>query len=276
VIAKGAITKRANDERLPAATIERDYVLGHLCADIGASGDSRLAFKGGTLLRLCYFADYRYSADLDFSAVDGLSTVDAVAAVAQAAEACRRRVEFPVLEVSSADGGLAAVSYVGPLGSKSRTIKLDISDDELVETHSRLSIKRRWPDIPEDAGIEGYALDEVAAEKLRCIAERQQCRDLFDMNELLDGNHVDALEAWELYLRKAAHDVVRGRQRTSSREWSTTFERRLESYKRLWDDELGEYLTVDVPHFGEVERRTRKFLSPVLAAAPAHADTADA
>jgi predicted nucleotidyltransferase component of viral defense system len=276
VIAKGAITKRANDERLPAATIERDYVLGHLCADIGAGGDSRLVFKGGTLLRLCYIADYRYSADLDFSAVDGLSTADAVAAVAQAAEACRRRVEFPVLEVSTADGGLAAVSYVGPLGSKSRTIKLDISDDELVETHRWLSIKRRWPDIPEDAGIEGYALDEVAAEKLRCIAERQQCRDLFDMHELLDGNHVDALEAWELYLRKAAHDVVRGRQRTSPREWSTTFERRMESYKRLWDDELGEYLTVDVPHFGEVERRTRKFLSPVLAAARAHADTADA
>jgi uncharacterized protein len=129
VIAKGAVTQRANDERLPAATIERDYVLGQLCADIGVSGDSRLVFKGGTLLRLCYFADYRYSADLDFSAVDGLSTADAVA---RAAEACRRRVEFPVLEVSSADGGPAAVSYVGPLGSKPRTIKLDISDDELV------------------------------------------------------------------------------------------------------------------------------------------------
>lgn len=276
MIAKGAVTQRANDECLPAATIERDYVLGQLCADIGASGDSRLVFKGGTLLRLCYFADYRYSADLDFSAVDGLSTADAVAGVARAAEACRRRVEFPVLEVSSADGGPAAVSYVGPLGSKPRTIKLDISDDELVETHRRLSIERRWPDIPEDAGIEGYALDEVAAEKLRCVAERQQCRDLFDMHELLDGNHVDALEAWELYLRKAAHDVVRGRQRTSPRDWSTTFDHRLESYKRLWDDELAEYLTIDVPHFADVERRTRKLLAPVVAAARAHADAADA
>jgi hypothetical protein len=108
----------------------------------------------------------------------------------------------------------------------------------------RLLQLHRWPDIPEDAGIEGYALDEVTAEKLRCIAERQQCRDLFDMHELLDGNHVDALEAWELYLRKAAHDVARGRQRTSPREWSTTFSRRMESYKRLWDEELGEYLTI--------------------------------
>ena len=73
MISKGAITKRANEERLPAQTIERDYVLANLCADIGAIGDPRFVFKGGTLLRLCYFEPYRYSADLDFSAVDGLS-----------------------------------------------------------------------------------------------------------------------------------------------------------------------------------------------------------
>jgi len=74
MIAKGVITQRANDERLPAQTIERDYVLAHVCTDIGSVGDPRLVFKGGTLLRLCYFADYRYSADLDFSAIDGLSS----------------------------------------------------------------------------------------------------------------------------------------------------------------------------------------------------------
>lgn len=277
MIAKGAITKRANEEQLSASAIERDYVLAQLCVDIGARQDPRLVFKGGTLLRLCYFADYRYSADLDFSAVDGLSTADAVAAVAEAAEACRHRVEFPLLEVAAVDGGIASVAYVGPLGSaKPRPIKLDISDDELVETHSRVSIERRWPDIPEGAGIEGYALDEVAAEKLRCIAERQQCRDLFDMHELLDGGHVDPLEAWELYLRKSAHDIVRGKQRTSPRQWAATFDRRLQSYKRLWDDELSEYLTVGVPHFGDVERRTRKLLAPVLDAARAHAGDARA
>jgi len=46
MIAKGVITQRANDERLPAQTIERDYVLAHVCTDIGAVGDPRLVFKG--------------------------------------------------------------------------------------------------------------------------------------------------------------------------------------------------------------------------------------
>jgi predicted nucleotidyltransferase component of viral defense system len=269
MIAKGVITQRANDERLPAQTIERDYILAHLCADIGAAGDSRLVFKGGTLLRLCYFEGYRYSADLDFSAIDGLTTAGAVSAVAAAAGACRARLELPTLELSHGDSGTAWVTYVGPLGSRPRTIKLDISDTELVEGHRRLAMQSRWPDFPDGSTIEGYVLDEVCAEKLRCIAERLQCRDLYDLHELLDGGYVDPLEAWHLYLRKAANDGLRGRQRTPPQEWALTFERRMTAYRHRWDEELGDYLSVDIPMFGDVERRSRRHLAPALAAARA-------
>jgi hypothetical protein len=116
VIGRGLITQRANDEQFPAQTIERDYVLANVCADVGVLGDPRLVFNGGTLLRLCYFPDYRYSADLDFSAIDGLTAADAIAVVATAVDACRQRIELPVLEVSDTDDGAAWISYVGPLG----------------------------------------------------------------------------------------------------------------------------------------------------------------
>ena len=54
--------------RIPEAIIERDYVLawfwtgraGHPLREI-------LAFKGGTALRRCWFEDYRFSEDLDFT-----------------------------------------------------------------------------------------------------------------------------------------------------------------------------------------------------------------
>lgn len=272
MIAKGAITQRANVERLPAQTIERDYVLAHLCADIGAAGQARLVFKGGTLLRLCYFADYRYSADLDFSAVDGLSIRDAIAVVAAAATTCRERIELPVLEVVDGEGGTAWVTYVGPFGAKPRRIKLDISDTELVESRRRVALLSRWPDLPDDSAIDGYTLDEVGAEKVRCIAERLQCRDLYDMHELLDGGHIDPLEACHLYLRKAENDQVRGRQRTPPAEWSAIFERRMTAYRGRWDGELGDYLSVAVPPFADVERRSRRYLSPLLGAARSLAD----
>lgn len=151
MIAKGLITQRANDEQLPAQTIERDYILANVCADIGAMADPRLVFKGGTLLRLCYFDEYRYSADLDFSAVDGMTVAEAMAAVAAAVGARRRRTETPLLEVSGEDGHTAWISYVGPLGAKPRTIKLDVSDDELVEGHQALPLQQRWPDLPSSA-----------------------------------------------------------------------------------------------------------------------------
>ena len=268
MISTGTITKRANEEQLPAQTIERDYVLAHLCAAIGAIGDPRLVFKGGTLLRLCYFDPFRYSADLDFSAIDGLPRSEATATIAAAATACRERTGMPALEVVAGDRETAWVTYVGPLASRPRTLKLDISDTELVEPHARMALTARWADLPADAAIEGYTPDEVGAEKLRCIAERLQCRDLYDLSELLDSQKVEALEAWELYLRKAGNDVARGRQRTAPREWAAAFDRRMGAYRDRWSQELGDYLT-DIPAFGDIERRSRRHLAGVLAAARA-------
>ena len=132
MISKGLITQRANDERLPAHPVERDYILAQLVAEIGAAGNERLVFKGGTLLRLCYFADYRYSADLDFSATNGLTAAEALSIVGTAIAACRARLELPVLELAEQNGAPPWITYVGPLGAKPRKLKLDISDDELV------------------------------------------------------------------------------------------------------------------------------------------------
>ena len=267
MIPRGFITKRANQERMPAQTIERDYVLTHLCAEMGALHDPRLIFKGGTLLRLCYFEPYRYSADLDFSAIDGLSRAAALATIAEAVTACRRRLELPTLDLSTDDGITAWLTYVGPLASHPRRLKLDISDTELVEAHRRVALRARWPDMPEAAAIEGYTLDEVGAEKLRCIAERAQCRDLHDLHELLDGGHVEPLEAWELYLRKTANDLAHGKQRTPPREWAGAFARRLDTYRRGWDGELREYIPGEIPSFEGIERRIKRRLGPVIAAA---------
>ena len=68
---RAQITQQAARDGVPAPTVERDYVLAHIIAALGALDDGHgLVFKGGTALRLCYFEDYRYSADLDFSVVE--------------------------------------------------------------------------------------------------------------------------------------------------------------------------------------------------------------
>ena len=54
---------------LPWEVIERDYMLSWMLAGIAANAilKDALAFKGGTALKKCYFGEYRFSEDLDFT-----------------------------------------------------------------------------------------------------------------------------------------------------------------------------------------------------------------
>ena len=52
--------------RVPETVLERDYCLSWLLVGLSRSPlRERLAFKGGTALKKCYFTDYRFSEDLD-------------------------------------------------------------------------------------------------------------------------------------------------------------------------------------------------------------------
>ena len=65
---------------LPWQVLERDYLLSWVLAGIGQVDSLRgtLVFKGGTALKKCYFGDYRFSDDLDFSGLEGVPTGEAM------------------------------------------------------------------------------------------------------------------------------------------------------------------------------------------------------
>jgi predicted nucleotidyltransferase component of viral defense system len=54
------------------SVIDKDWVLGHFIAAMYAVTEIKenLIFKGGTCLRKCWFPDYRFSEDLDFTSID--------------------------------------------------------------------------------------------------------------------------------------------------------------------------------------------------------------
>ena len=58
--------------------LERDYLLSWVLAGIGTVPELRetLVFKGGTALKKCYFGDYRFSEDLDFTGWEGVPAGD--------------------------------------------------------------------------------------------------------------------------------------------------------------------------------------------------------
>ena len=175
-------------------------MLAHNMAGLcGLGNDHGLVFEGGTALRLCYFEHYRYSADLDFSVVDG----DLAAAYATI-EAALAAVTGSVDALTLTNDRPCRIGYQGPLG-RPRSLKLDIAADELVLNVDAIGLLPRWPDLPRTDEIPVYPFAEIAGEKLRCIMQRMQCRDLFDLWLLFEDAGVDPLDACETFRSKAEH-----------------------------------------------------------------------
>jgi uncharacterized protein len=254
VIPRSQLTKIADAHGVDAKTVERDYVLTHIIAAVGRhSADEGLVFKGGTALRLCYFEDYRYSADLDFSLVAGAERQSTLEAIEQALASVVEQIELPSLALAANGEG---VEYEGPLG-RPRSVKLDIAADELVEDTTSRPLITRYGD--QSVGeIHAYTLKEIAAEKLRCVIQRLQARDLFDLNELLGLSEIDLEELWPSFERKTRHkdfDPSKFRER---------FEERVPQWRELWDAEMAEHLPGEPDHFEAVERAVRRALRPHL------------
>lgn len=249
MITRAHITRRAARDNVPAITVERDYVLAHVIAGLATLEiDNGLVFKGGTALRLCHIDDYRYSADLDFSLVSG-SIEESYEAITLALANTGGSIQGLYLT----DEEPPRIAYVGPLG-RERRLKLDIAADELVLATERQPLLPRWPDLPTDVGVHVYSLLEIAGEKLRCVLQRLQCRDLFDLYLLFEEVQVDSIEAAQVFSPKAKHKGI------NPDSFAKKFHERIVQYRKRWEDELREHVPGQIPHFGEVERRVTRHL----------------
>jgi predicted nucleotidyltransferase component of viral defense system len=88
MIAESELRRRAARWQVDPMIVDLDYSLGWFLAALFSSGHiaRRLRFKGGTCLRKCYFAGYRFSEDLDFTATGFLAPDDLGTAIEQASQ----------------------------------------------------------------------------------------------------------------------------------------------------------------------------------------------
>lgn len=252
MITKHQIIRKADEDGVPAPTVERDYVLAHcLCAISAAPEANRFTLKGGTALRMCYVAGYRYSADLDLSLAADLTRLDALQIINQSLENVKQEIGFPTLGVAVSDAG--KIEYEGPLG-RIRWIKLDLDEDELVLSSATTPFLRRYGDLPQSEGLPTYALSEIAAEKLRCVIQRLQCRDFFDLHHLVAVETVDLDETWEMFEAKARHKGI------DPADFFERFGARVEQYKERWADEMSEHVPGELPPFETMVRELKRRL----------------
>ena len=149
------------------------------------------------------------------------------------------------------------IRYVGPLGGE-REIKLDLAEDELVfETTDGALIRRYSDQVAERSTVPTYTLEEVAAEKLRCVIQRLVCRDISDLHRLVVREGVSVEAAWPIFEQKArAKNLDPGR-------FTESLAAREPRYRRRWEQELSD-LEPDVPPFEQVIRQLRRQLRDYL------------
>ncbi len=223
---KGQITKIASRDGVDARVVERDYVLVHAVALISAHDAGRtLIFKGGTSLRLLHFEQYRYSADLDYSVVAGNEE--------QARELIRGALaQKPPETIKQLELTEDVISYVGPLGAP-RTIKLDLADDELVVNTEQRPLLQQWADTP-GCNVAAYTKVEIAAEKLRCVLQRRQCRDFLDLDLLLGEQDLVSIADLFRKKRRIAGSTPPRSPRSSRSASTTTRAVGLQSSVSIW------------------------------------------
>jgi len=178
--------------------IEKGYVLGWLLAGIFNHSALKMkwVFKGGTCLKKCFFETYRFSEDLDFTVVDSEHIREeflknAFAEIAAwVYEQCgieipKDTIRFEVYENPRGRHSVEGrIEYRGPMqqrGSLPR-IKLDITEDEVLVLEPIVcKVHHPYTDSPSE-GIQArcYAYEELFAEKIRALAERERPRDLYD------------------------------------------------------------------------------------------------
>jgi predicted nucleotidyltransferase component of viral defense system len=99
------------------------------------------------------------------------------------------------------------------------------------------------------AQIRCYTLNETCAEKFRCVIQRRQCRDVYDLWNLLDERgDADLYASWHIFEQKAAHKGI------DPKRFFDRWNEGLDWYRKRWDAELGDYLGAATPDFDRVGR----------------------
>ncbi|HEU4401826.1 MAG TPA: nucleotidyl transferase AbiEii/AbiGii toxin family protein [Candidatus Polarisedimenticolia bacterium] len=271
---------------LPWEVLERDYLLSWILAGIMQVEVLRdsLVFKGGTALKKCYFGDYRFSEDLDFTGVESVPTGTAMEAAVK--EACVRAVQLldpyaPVeilcerhTERDPHPGSQEAFDIRArfPWHRQPHTrVMVEVALDEpLLRPPSWRSVFHDYGE-PLKAEVATYSLEEIVAEKLRAILQhakalesrgwvRSRARDYYDLWRIL-GSSLARLDVsnFEALLREkcAIRNVA------SSRPDSFFPEAMLFQVEKTWAQWLGP-LVPDLPSYERVLADLRPLIEKLL------------
>ncbi len=211
------IRRRLEDARqesgLSWEIIEKDYIISWILAGIAANESLQrsLIFKGGTALKKCYFGNYRFSEDLDFSSKNNVLVENLLEQeIKRACEIANKLVQnFSPLELKlerykeKEDHPDRQEAFVirGKFPWQRQflpkaKIEVTINEPVLVNPIKRKIIHGYQEDLSQEIYV--YTLEEIIAEKMRAILQhfkkleergwtRSRARDYYDIWRILNS-----------------------------------------------------------------------------------------
>lgn len=216
--------------KIQSFVIDKDWILSHFLNTMFHFKEVRknFVFKGGTCLRKCYFEDYRFSEDLDFTLINAEFNVNVqfLEKIIKQAE-INSGAKFHLKEIKSqvhnniAQGYEITVVFWGadhkpnkkplPPNRWQTKIKLDISFSEKVFLNPEIkNIYHSYTDSKLISNkVPVYPLKEIVAEKLRSLLQRNRPRDIYDLYYLSDIiQFSDNKDIYNLLKQKSEHKNV--------------------------------------------------------------------
>ena len=270
---------------IPWEVIERDYILSWILAGVSLSPlKNFIVFKGGTALKKCYFGDYRFSEDLDFSALPGTPIGDdlkgMVEEVCKISEAllneyapvsifCERYVEK-----EPHPGGQEAFSiraqFPWQRTPQTRAI-IEISmDEKIIKKTPERFIIHTYGELLQSS-IKVYTLEEIILEKLRAILQhiakleqrgwsRSRARDYYDLWRIFNSYEID-LDLSDF--RKCLKEKCDYKQ-VIFQNTDDFFEKNMMEYvEKTWDQWLGQ-LVPNLPSFELIIKELKPKINRLL------------
>ena len=243
MVSKEDIIRIAREKDLPLGTIEKDFVLTYVLRKIYESDlKDKLIFKGGTALHKLYLHK-RISVDLDFTEFKPIDFSELKKIIED------KDIDSKIKETNKTDNSIKIVlSYTSVLEYKN-SITLDISKRE--KPILELITKNVSSPYFKDIEVLTFQLEELIAEKIRAIVQRNKPRDFLDLYYILTKSKLDLKKSIEIAKQKlkAVNDKY-------SKE--KIFED-LKTVRSLWEQDLREILP-DVPDFEKVVNKLKEKL----------------
>ena len=257
---------------VPANTIDKDYVLGHFLNSFYSFEKHRqiFVFKGGTCLRKCYFPDFRFSEDLDFTLLEKSFLIDKTF-FERIATHCETNsgIRFWVRDIENKlfndeeKGYKCVINFWGANHGRNEApppkerwltkIEIDISfDEEILSPLTYTKIIHSYSDQDKISALEipVYSLTEILMEKVRAFYQRsyKAPRDFYDVWYLL--NNV-SFNDWESISRMLHKKCAIKNKTIDTLIFSD--EAVLKSVSKSWNSSIAHHLPQDkLPEFNEV------------------------